>query len=70
MLELAAPNKLVVDAAGVELVAPNGDVTDEEPPNTELKRNEIIINYNFLNMFNFVQWFPNMLKPADLFLIR
>lgn len=27
---------LVVDAAGVELVAPNGEVTVEDPPNTEL----------------------------------
>lgn len=40
-MELAAPNKLVVDAAGVELVAPNGDVTDEEPPNTELVLAEV-----------------------------
>lgn len=37
LLELAAPNMLVVAAAGAELVAPNGEVTVEEPPNTELK---------------------------------
>lgn len=36
-MELAAPKMLVVDVAGVELVAPKGDVTVEDPPNTELE---------------------------------